>query len=137
MPACVLELAGLPHAVFDLAYFFLILEEEARGFAVARNLSGEGQITNMFKCRIEPVEVVSAELETPEIVLGIPWVLSLIMVRDCIQWSSVLRVVSGDNADDVRIWSHNDSSIVRWNAPPPVVSDDARYIVDPTIEIKT
>ena len=37
----ILELASLPHAIFEFTYFFLILEEEARGFAVARNLGGE------------------------------------------------------------------------------------------------
>ena len=37
----VLELASLPQMFFNLAYFFLVLEEEAGGFAVVRNLSGE------------------------------------------------------------------------------------------------
>ena len=69
--------------------------------------------------------------------LGVPWVHSLIVIRDHIQWSSILRVVSRDNADDVRIWPHNDSSIACRNAPPPVVSDDARYIVNPAVEIKS
>ena len=122
---------------FDLANFFLELEEEVRGFAVARNLSGEGQITNMFERGFEPIEVVSAELETPEVILSVPWALSLIMVRDCIQWSSILQVISGNDANDMRIWSHDHSSVACRNTPPPVVSDNTGNIVDPAIEIKT
>ena len=118
-------------------YFFLILEEEARGFAVVRNLGGEGQVTDVFECGFEPVEVVSTELETPEVILGVPWALSLIMVRDRIQWSSVLRGVSRNDADDVRIRPHNYPSVTCRNAPPPVVSDDTGHIIDPVIEIKT
>ena len=126
----------MPHAVFNFAYFFLVLEEEARGFAVARNLSGEGQITDMFKCRFEPVEVVSAKLETPKVVLGVLWALSLIMIRDRIEWSSILRVVSRNDADNMRIWSHDHPIIMCWNAPPPVVGNYAGHIVDPAIEIE-
>ena len=37
----IFELAGLPQPLFDLAYFFLVLEEETRGFAVARYLGSE------------------------------------------------------------------------------------------------
>ena len=112
------------------------MEEEVRGFAVARDLGGEGQIPDVFECGFEPIEVVSAELETPEVILGVPWALSLIMVRDCIQWSSILQVISGNDANDMRIWSHDHSSVSCWNTPPSVVSDDAGNIVDPTVEIK-
>ena len=84
MPTCVFELAGFPHAHFDLMYFFLVLEEEAGGFAVARNLGGEGQVTNVFERRFELVEIISTVLETPKVVLCVPWALSLIVVRDCI-----------------------------------------------------
>ena len=83
-PASVFKLAGLPKSFFDFAYFFLVLEEEARGFAVARNLGGEGQVPDVVECGFEPVEIVSAEFETPEVVLGVPWALPLIVVRDCI-----------------------------------------------------
>ena len=89
-PTSVFELASLPKSFFDFAYFLLVLEEEARGFAVARNLGSEGQIPNVFECGFEPVEVVSAEFETPEIVLCVPWAFSLIMVRDRIQGAPVL-----------------------------------------------
>ena len=113
------------------------MEEEAGGFAIARNLGGEGQVTDMLEGRFESVEVVSAKLEVPKIILSVPWALSLIMVRDCIQWPPILRVVSRDDADNVRIWPHDDSGVACRNAPPPIISDDARYIVNPAIEIKT
>ena len=101
-----------------------------------RNLSDEGQIPDVLERGFEPVEVISAELETPEIVLCVPWALSLIMVRDCIQWSSVLRLVSRDDANDVGIRPHNDPGVACRNAPPPVVGNDAGYIVNPTVEIE-
>ena len=90
----------------------------------------------MLECGFEPVEVVSTILETPEVILGVPWVHSLIVVRDCIQWSSVLRGISGDDADDMRVRPHNHFSIMRWNAPPSIISDDTGHIVDPAIEVK-
>ena len=80
----------MPQVLFDFAYLLLVLEEETRGLAVARDLGSEGQVTNVFERRFEPIEVVSAILESPEVVLGVPWALSLIMVRDRIQWSSIL-----------------------------------------------
>ena len=90
----------------------------------------------MFECRVEPVEVVSTKLETPEVVLGVPWALSLIVVRDCIQWSSIQRVISGDDANDMRIRPHNHPGVPCQDAPPPIVGDDAGHIISPTIEIK-
>ena len=101
-----------------------------------RFVTGEGQVADVFECGFKPVEVISAELETPEVILGVPWALSLIMVRDCIQWSSVLWGVSRDNADDMRVRPHNHPGVSCQNAPSPIVSNDARDIVDPTIEIK-
>ena len=86
----IFELASFPHVYFDLAYFFLELEEEVRGFTKPCDLGGEGQVADVFESRFELIEVVSAKLESPEVILGIPWALSLIMVRDCIQWSSIL-----------------------------------------------
>ena len=90
----------------------------------------------MFECRFKPVKVVSAKLEMPEVILSVLWVFSLIVVRDCIQWSSVLQTISGNDTDNMGIWSHDHPSVACRNTPPPVVSDDAGYIIDPTIEIK-
>ena len=137
MPTCVLELASFPHACFDLAYLLLVLEEEARGFAVACNLSSKGQVTNVFVCGFELVEVISAKLETPEIILGIPWALSLIMIRDSIHWSPILQIISGNDANDMRVGPHNHPGVSRRDAPPPIISDNAGHVVDPTIEIET
>ena len=136
-PTGVFELAGLPKSFFDFAYFFLILEEEARGFAVACDLGGKGQIPDVFERRFELVEVVSAKLETPEVVLCVPWAFSQIMVRDRIQRSSVLRVVPRDNTNNMGIWPHDDPGIECWDASPPIVSDDTGHIVSPAIEIET
>ena len=136
MHTSVLELASFPHTIFDLAYFFLILEEEVGGFVIARNLSGEQQVVDEFERGSKPVEVISAKLETPEVILGVPWVLSLIMVRDRIQGSSILRIISGDDADNVRVWPHDDPSVASWDAPPPVVGDDAGHEVGPAVEIE-
>ena len=103
---------------------------------VACDLSGEGQIANVFKCGFEPIEVVSAVLEMPKVILGLLRALSLIMIRNRIQWSSILRIVSRDDAYHMRVRSHNHSSVPRWNAPPPVVSNYAGCIVDPAIEVE-
>ena len=137
MPTGVFELAGLPKSFFDFTYLFLILEEEVGGFAVARDLGGKGQIPDVFERRFEPVEVVSAVLETPEVVLCVPWAFSLIMVRDRIQRSSILRVVPRDNTNNMGIWPHDDPGIACWDTSPPIVSDDTGYIVSPAIEIET
>ena len=133
---CVFKLASFPHVYFDLAYFFLILEEEARSLVVARNLSGEGQVSDMFECRFEPIEVVSAKLEMPEVILCVPWALSLIVVRDCIQWPSILQVIPRNDANDMGIWSHYHPSVASRDASPPIVSDDTGHIVGPMVEIK-
>ena len=90
-----------------------------------------------FERRFEPVEVVSTELELPKVILGIPWALSLIMVRDRIQGSSILRTVSRNDANNVRVWPHNDAGVASWNTPPPTVSNDAGRKVGPTVEVKT
>ena len=103
---------------------------------VVCNLGGEQQVMDKFEGGFEPVEIVSTELETPEVILGVPWVLSLIMVRDCIQRSSVLGIVSGNDADNMRVWSHDDPSVASWDAPPSVVSDDAGCKISPTVEVK-
>ena len=117
-------------------YLLFLLEEKARGFAVSRNLGSKGQVANVFECQFKLIEVISTELEMPEVILGVLWALSLIMDRDCIQWSSILQVVSGDNANDMRIRPHNHPGVLCWIAPTPVVSNDAGHVVSPAIEIK-
>ena len=89
-----------------------------------------------LKRGFKPVEVVSAVLELPEVIMCIPGVLSLIMVRACVQWSSILAAVSGDNADHVGVGTHDHPSEACWYAPPPVVSDDAWDVVGPSVVVK-
>ena len=103
---------------------------------VVCNLGGERQVVDELEHGFELVKVVSAELESPEVILGVPWAFSLIVVRDCIQRSSVLRTISGNDADNMRIWPHDNPSVVSWDAPPPVVSDNAGREVNPVVEVE-
>ena len=89
MHTSVLKLASLPHAIFNFMYFFLILEEEVGGLVVARNLGSEQQVVEKLNCGFESVKVVSAIFEMPKVILGVPWVLSLIVIRDCCAGSKV------------------------------------------------
>ena len=100
------------------------------------NLSGKGQVANVFKRGFKPVEIVSAKLESPKIILGVPWALPLIVIRDRVQWSSILQIISGNDADDMRVRPHDHPGVSRRNDPPPIVGDNAGYVVDPTIEIE-
>ena len=106
------------------------------GLVVTHDLSGERQVTDMFEGGLKPVEIVSAVLESPEVVLCVPWTISLIMVWDRIQRPSILRTIPGNDANDVRVWSHDHSCISRRDAPPPVVGNYAGHVVNPTIEIE-
>ena len=90
----------------------------------------------MFESRLESVEVISTVLEPPEAVLCVPWMFPLIMVRDCLQRPSILRIVPRDNANKMRVRPHDYPCVSCWDAPPPVVSNYAGYIVDPMIEIE-
>ena len=100
------------------------------------DLGSEGQVVEEFKCRFESVKFISAIFESPEVVVCVPRVLSLIMIRDCIQRSSVLTAVSRDDADDMGIGTHDRSSKVCRYTPSPIVSDDTGCIVSPAIVVK-
>ena len=90
----------------------------------------------MFECGFKSVKVVSTELEMPEIILGILWALPLIVIRDSVQWSSILQIISRDDADDMRVRPHNHPGVSHRNSSPPVVGDNAGYVIDPVIEIE-
>ena len=60
-----------------------------------------------------------------------------VMVRDCVQWSPILIVVSRDDAYDVGVRAHDDLSVVSWDASPFTVSNDTGDKIDPTIEIES
>ena len=90
----------------------------------------------MFKGGLKPVEIVNAILESPEVVLCIPRMISLIMVRDRIQQSPILQTFSGNDANNVRVCSHDHPGISHRDAPPPIVGNYAGYVVDPVVEIE-
>ena len=73
----------------------------------AVDLSSEGQVMEEFKDGFEPVEIISAMLEMPEVIMCVPRAFSLIVIRDHAQWSSILAAISGNNADNVGIRSHD------------------------------
>ena len=137
MSTRVLELASLPHALFDFADLLLINEKEARCLAEACNLGSKREVVDVLQRVVEPLSLVSTILETPEVILCVPWVLSLIVIRDGIQGSTILAPVSWDNTYNVGVGPHDNPSVTHRDTPPGVVSDNAGNIVSPTIEIKT
>ena len=100
------------------------------------DLSSKGQVMKEFECRFKSVELISAIFESPEVVVCIPGALSLIMIRDCVQRSTILAAISGNDANDMGIRTHDHPSEAHWYAPSPIVSDDAGCIVGPAIVIK-
>ena len=137
-PVCtsVLELPCLPHALFNLVDLFLVDKEEAGCLVEMRNLGGEREVVNVFQRVVELRLFVSAVLEAPEVVMCVPWSSPLIMIRDCIQGPTVLAPVSGNNADNMWVWTHNDPSIPRWDTPSFTVSNDAGDEIGPSVEIE-
>ena len=67
----------------------------------------------MFQCVVKTPSFVSAILETPEVILSIPWALSLIVVGDSIQRSAVLTPVSRDDSYNMWVWAHDDPGVTR------------------------
>ena len=90
-----------------------------------------------LQCGVEPNLLVSAVIEMPKVVMHTPQVLSLIMVRDCIQQSSVLTAVSKSNSHHMWVRAHDDPGVLCQNAPPPIVSNNAGDKVSPTVEIES
>ena len=102
----------------------------------ARDLGGKREVMDVLQHIVKLLSLVSSVPESPEAILCIPWALSLIVIRDCIQWSTVLTPVPRDNAYDVWVGPHNNPGVMCRDAPPGVVGDDAGNIVGATIEIK-
>ena len=102
----------------------------------ASDLGSEGHVVEEFQHRFELVEIVSTILESPEVVMCVPRTLSLIMVRDCIQRSTVLAVVPGNNTDHVGVRTHDHPSEAGRHTSPPIVSDNTGDIIGPSVVIK-
>ena len=133
----VFELSGLPHAFFYLADLFLIYEEKVGHLAEPHNLGGEREVMNMFQHIVKLRSLVSAVLETPEVVVRILWSFSLIMVRECIQGSSILTPISQDNTYDMWARAHDDPGVTRQDASPLTVGDNAGDEVGPAVEVES
>ena len=131
-----MELPCLPHAFFDLADFFLVYVKEAGRLTVTCDLGDEREIVDMVQRIVEPGSLISAILEVPKVIVCVPWSFLLTVVRDRVQRSSVLTVVSRYNANYMGIWTHNNSCVMCWNTPSLVVGDDTGDKVDPSIEVE-
>ena len=137
LSTCILELPRLPHAFFNFANLFLISEEKAGSLTEACDFGSEREVVNVLQRVVKPRLLISAVLEAPEVVMCIPWSFPLIMIRDHIQGSTVLTPVSGNNTDDMRVWTHNDPGIPCWDTPSFTVSNDAGDEIDPSVEVES
>ena len=77
-----MELPRLPHAFFDLTDFFLVYVEEAGRLSVSCDFGDEREVVDVVQRIVEPSFLVSAVLETPEVIVGVPWSLLLTVVRN-------------------------------------------------------
>ena len=69
---------------FDIVDLFLVDEKKVGHLAETCNLGGMREVVDVFQCIVKPLFFISAILETPEVILCILWVFSLIMIRDSI-----------------------------------------------------
>ena len=115
---------------------FLIHEEKAGCLAETRDLSGELEVVDVCQCIVKPRFLISTVLEVPKVVVCVSWSFPLVMVRYCMQGSTVLTAISRNNTDHMGIRSHDDPSIACRDAPPFIVSNDAGDKVDSSIEIE-
>ena len=66
----------------------------------------------------------------------VPWPFPQVMVRERVQWTSILTVISRDNTYDMGVRAHDDPSISCQDAPPFTVDNDTRDEIDPMVEIE-
>ena len=111
--------------------------KEAGRFAKAGNLGGKREVMNVLQRVVELHSLVSTIFEAPKVVVCVPQSLSLIMIGERIQGSPILTAVSWNDAYDMGIRAHDDSSVACWDASPLAVSDDTRDKVVPTIEVES
>ena len=123
--------------LLNFADLFLVDKEEATHLTEMCDFGSEQQVVDVFQCVVKLRSFVSAILEMPRVVVCIPRVFSLIVVRECVEGSTILILISRYDANDVWVWTHDDPGITRWNAPPFTVSNDTGDEVDPAIEIES
>ena len=66
----------------------------------------------------------------------IPWPLPHVMIREPVQWSPILTVISRYDTYDVGVGAHNDPGVMRWDASPFAICNDAGNKVGPAIEVE-
>ena len=132
-----MELPHLPHALFNFVDLLLIHEEKAGRLAETCDLGGEQEVVDVFQRVVKLCSLVSAVLEAPKVVGCVPWSFPLVVVRDRMQGPTILTPVSGYNADDMRVWTHDDPGVARWNTPSLTVSNKAGDKIGPPIEIES
>ena len=137
MRTSVFELSRLPHAFFNLADLFLINKEETGRLSEPRDLRGKGEVMDVFQCIVEARSLVSANLEPPQVIVGVPWPFPQVMVRERIQRSSVLTAISWNDSYDMGVRAHDDPSVACRNAPSLAVGNDTGNEVNPAIEFKS
>ena len=91
----------------------------------------------MFQRIVQSRSLVSAVLETPEVIVRVLWSFSLIMVRECIQGSSILTLISQDNTYDMWVRAHDDPGVPHQDASPLTVGDNAGDEVGPAVEVES
>ena len=112
MCTSILELPCLPHALFDLTNLFLVNKEEAGHLSESHDFCGKRQIMDVLQCIVEAHFFVRADLETPQIIMCVPWSFPQVMIRESVQWSPILAPIPWDNADDMGVRTHDNSGIL-------------------------
>ena len=92
---------------------------------------------DVFKRVVESCSFVSTMLESPQVVVGVPWPFPQVVIRERIQRSSILVAIPRDNPYDMGVRAHDDSRVACRNTPPLAIGDDAGDEVDPAIELES
>ena len=132
----VLELSHLPHALLDLANLFLINKEEAGRLSEPCDFRNKQEIMNVLQHIVEVCLFFSTDLEPPQVIMCIPWPFPQVMVRERIQWPSILTAVPWNDSNDVGVRTHDNPSVLCWNTPSFTVCNDAGDKIDPAVEIE-
>ena len=80
---------------------------------------------------------VSTDLESPEVIVCVPWPFPQVVVRERIQQSPVLTVISWNNTYDMGVRTHDDSGVMHRDTSPLAVGDDTGDKVNPAIEVES
>ena len=62
--------------------------------------------------------------------------LPLVMIRGCMQGTTVLITITRNHTDDMRVCPHDDSGKVHRNIPAVVVRENAGHVIGPMVVIE-